>query len=366
MILSDPRFVALSNWLKQYFGDEVSINLICGDASFRRYFRIQHQGCHYIVSDSPIDLVPIAPFVAMAKAYQCVGLLVPEVLATCEEYGFVLQTDVGELQLLSVLNKDNVTDYYQQALTLLPVIAAVTETDNGPLADYDASFVTKELAIFVDWLIKEHLNYVLTSNEQQMIASTFNALTQNVIAQPKVGMHRDYHSRNLLLNDQALAVIDFQDAVLGPITYDAVSLLRDCYVRWPDNIVNQLMIYHYQLAIEKKLMDESVEFSTYKQWFDLMGIQRHIKAAGIFARLYHRDGKRGYLADIPLTLQYIVDIGAQYPQIADFSAWVASVILPLVKQQPILEADNEAGCKTESKVGNAIGTEAKNKARNKP
>lgn len=347
MSLSDTRFIALSNWLKQYFGDEVSINLICGDASFRRYFRIQHQGCRYIVSDSPIDLVPIGPFVAMAKAYQDAGLLVPKVLATCDEYGFVLQTDVGELQLLSVLNRDNVTNYYQQALTLLPVIASVTDTDNGPLADYDASFVAKELTIFVDWLLEEHLDYALSNNEQQMITSTFSALTQNVITQPKVGMHRDYHSRNLLLNEQALAVIDFQDAVLGPITYDAVSLLRDCYVRWPDNIVNQLMKYHYQLAIEHQLMDSNVGFSTYQQWFDLMGIQRHIKAAGIFARLYHRDGKRGYLADIPLTLQYIVDIGTQYPQIADFSAWIAEAIVPLVKQLPVIEIDSD----DKSKVG---------------
>ncbi|MFT6977589.1 MAG: aminoglycoside/choline kinase family phosphotransferase [Shewanella psychromarinicola] len=342
MILSDPRFIALSDWLNQYFGDEVAINLICGDASFRRYFRIHHQDNHYIVSDSPIDLVPIAPFVAIAKAYQRVGLLVPEVLATCDEYGFVLQTDVGELQLLSVLNKDNVADYYQQALNLLPVIATVTDTENGPLADYDGAFVARELAIFVDWLLNKHLDYVLTDNEQKMVTSTFSALTQNVLVQPKVGMHRDYHSRNLLINDHALAVIDFQDAVHGPVTYDAVSLLRDCYVRWPDDIIDHLMRYHYQLAIDHKLMAKEVEFSTYKQWFDLMGLQRHIKAAGIFARLYHRDGKDGYLADIPLTLQYIADIGMQYPQIADFGVWIKKVILPLVNHKIINEAVSEA------------------------
>lgn len=342
MILSDPRFVALSNWLNQYFGDNVAVSLICGDASFRRYFRIQYQGKHYIVSDSPIDLVPIAPFVAIAKAYHHAGLLVPEVLATCDDYGFVLQTDVGELQLLSVLNKANVSDYYQRALNLLPIIASVTETQDGPLADYDAAFVMRELAIFVDWLLKEHLDYSLTDNEQAMIESTFNALTENVLAQPQVGMHRDYHSRNLLINNQALAVIDFQDAVYGAVTYDAVSLLRDCYVRWPDDIVNPLMRYHYQLAIDHQLMSDDVTFSTYQQWFDLMGIQRHIKAAGIFARLYHRDAKRGYLADIPLTLQYVADIGMQYSQIAEFSQWVNKVILPRVNSKSIDEAVSES------------------------
>ena len=332
MSLSDTRFIALSHWLNQYFAGQVTAKLICGDASFRRYFRIEHLGKHYIVSDSPIELVPVAPFVAIAKAYQTAGLLVPEVLATCYEQGFVLQTDVGKQQLLSVLNQHNVADYYKQALSLLPTIARVTHTELGPLTDYDAAFVQRELAIFVDWLVNTHLDYTLSDHEQQMINATFKALTQSALSQPKVGMHRDYHSRNLLLNGEALAVIDFQDAVLGPITYDAVSLLRDCYVRWPAELVHELMQYHFKQLKSQQLIDQHVDFTTYQQWFDLMGLQRHIKAAGIFARLYHRDGKRGYLADIPLTLQYIVDIGADYPQIEAFSAWVKRIIVPLVKQ----------------------------------
>ncbi|MCL1113897.1 MULTISPECIES: aminoglycoside phosphotransferase family protein [Shewanella] len=333
MSLTDPRFIALSHWLNQYFAEQVTPYLICGDASFRRYFRIEHLGEHYIVSDSPINLVPIAPFVAMAKAYKTAGLCVPEVLATDDEQGFVLQTDVGEKQLLSVLNQHNVVDYYQQALNLLPTIAGVTVTELGPLADYDGAFVQRELAIFVDWLVNTHLGYRLSNNEQQMITSTFEVLTQSALSQPKVGMHRDYHSRNLLLNANALAVIDFQDAVLGPVTYDAVSLLRDCYVRWPDQQVDELMHYHYGLLKSHQLIDDTLDFVTYRQWFDLMGIQRHIKAAGIFARLYHRDAKSGYLADIPLTLQYIVDIGSHYSQITAFSSWVERIIVPLVKQQ---------------------------------
>ncbi|MGI2169142.1 aminoglycoside phosphotransferase family protein [Shewanella sp. MF05960] len=341
MSLTDPRFVALSHWLNQYFADQVTASLICGDASFRRYFRIEHLGKHYIVADSPIDLVPIAPFVAMAKAYQTAGLLVPQVLATCNEQGFVLQTDVGEQQLLSVLNQHNVTDYYQQALNLLPTIASVTHTELGPLTDYNAEFVQRELMIFVDWLVNTHIDYTLTDNEQQMIANTFEALTQSAMSQPKVGMHRDYHSRNLLLNENALAVIDFQDAVLGPITYDAVSLLRDCYVRWPAKQVDELMQYHFQLIKSHQLIDDTVDFATYQQWFDLMGIQRHIKAAGIFARLYHRDGKPGYLADIPLTLQYIVDIGSQYPKIAEFSTWVNNVIVPRLSQCSAINLENQ-------------------------
>ncbi|GGP61690.1 aminoglycoside phosphotransferase family protein [Shewanella saliphila] len=335
MSLSDPRFVALSHWLNHYFEAEVTPSLICGDASFRRYFRIQHFGKHYIVSDSPIHLVPIAPFVAIAKAYHAAGLCVPEVLATCNEQGFVLQTDVGEQQLLSVLNLQNVVGYYQQALNLLPTIASVTDTELGPLIDYDGEFVQRELMIFIDWLVNKHIDYRLTNNEQQMINATFAALTDSAMSQPKVGMHRDYHSRNLLINADELAVIDFQDAVLGPITYDAVSLLRDCYVRWPDGQVQQLMQYHYQLIKQHKLLGDEVDFTTYQQWFDLMGLQRHIKAAGIFARLYHRDGKRGYLADIPLTLQYIVDIGVKYPQITEFSGWVKTVIAPLVEQTAV-------------------------------
>lgn len=346
---SDTRLSLLTTWLNQFFNQTVTPELICGDASFRRYFRLKVQHRSYIVADSPIELVPIEPFITIAKAYKEAGLLVPEVVHFSSEQGFVLQTDVGEKQLLSVLTLDNVHHYYQQALDILPVLANVTHvnlpTNNenehliaqSELTLYDSEFVLRELGIFSEWLIEKHLQYELNEKEKTMLNNSFSLLVDNVLAQPKVGMHRDFHSRNLLLNhdldETRLAVIDFQDAVLGPITYDAVSLLRDCYVRWPDDVVNELAHYHYQLMVSQGLLANWVNFDTYKQWFDLMGIQRHLKAAGIFARLNIRDGKPGYMTDIPLTLQYIIDIAKQYDELVELSDWIAKVVLPKVLEK---------------------------------
>lgn len=340
MSQTDLRLSLLSSWLNQYFGQEVNVSLICGDASFRRYFKLTVKNNHYIVADSPVTLVPIAPFIAIAKAYHQAGVLVPEVVHYCLKQGFVLQTNVGDEQLLSILKNDNVAGYYQQALDLLVPITGVTqyhnaEGDSQSLPLYDSVFVEKELTIFTEWLIGAHLQYDLSQVESTMLNDCFQQLIVNVEAQPKMGMHRDFHSRNLLMNHdmpglERLAVIDFQDAVIGPITYDAVSLLRDCYVRWPENIVNSLMRYHYQLLMKHELIDHNADFSVYQQWFDLMGLQRHIKAAGIFARLKLRDGKAGYMADIPLTLQYIVDIAGRYPSLKSLSQWVEEVVLPKV------------------------------------
>ena len=340
---TDLRFNLLVSWLNQYFGEEVILVLICGDASFRRYFRLTINNVDYIVADSPIELVPVAPFIAVADAYQQAGLLVPKIIHVCHEHGFVLQTDVGQTQLLSVITPTNVSDYYQQALDLLVPISKATTISNvtgqqSLLPEYDSAFVERELAIFTQWLIGEHLQYAMTAAETTMLASCFQLLVDNVIQQPKVGMHRDFHSRNLLINQDnpqqlRLAVIDFQDAVVGPVTYDAVSLLRDCYVKWPENLINPLIEYHYALAIKHQLMTPDTSFAQYLQWFDLMGLQRHLKAAGIFARLKLRDGKAGYMADIPLTLQYVIDIAKRYPKLMPLGEWVEKLVLPLVQEK---------------------------------
>lgn len=342
MTLSDPRFISLNQWLNHYFSAAVTPKLISGDASFRRYFRVSYNKMSFIVADSPPDLVPIAPFISLSHAYNTAGLVVPEVIAFDCELGFMLLSDLGDTQLLSLLTLDNVQDYYRQALDLLPSIAhvqqvpmfdgisrtGISNTQMAPLPRYDNAFVQRELAIFVQWLVGVHLQLTLTADEQAMLAQSFAVLVDNALSQPSVGMHRDFHSRNIMLQQHKLCVIDFQDAVIGPVTYDAVSLLRDCYIRWPQNMVTSLMQYHYQLALTQGFIPQSTEFSQYTTWFDLMGLQRHIKAAGIFARLKHRDNKPAYMADIPLTLGYIVDIASQYADLAPFSQWVTARILP--------------------------------------
>ena len=333
MSLSDTRFILLSKWLKQYFKAEVSLELICGDASFRRYFRVEILGTSYIVSDSPIELVPIEPFILVAKAYAEAGLMVPEVIAKDDINGFVLQSDLGDEQLLLHLTEQTVVDYYQKALALLPKVAKVTATIKADFPLYNDVFVQRELEIFTAWLIDEYLQLLLSDTDRDMIANAFDVLVNSATEQPKVGMHRDFHSRNILICAEQLALIDFQDAVVGPVTYDAVSLLRDCYIRWPDAVIDSLKHHHYSLCIDQKLFPLTVSYEQYHRWFDLMGLQRHIKAAGIFARLNIRDGKAGYLKDIPLTLSYIVDIAALYPELNDFSLWVQNHVVSAVQHK---------------------------------
>ncbi len=330
MSLSDRRFILLRSWLSQYFKTEVSIELICGDASFRRYFRVKHLANSYIVSDSPIELVPIMPFIYMAQAYEKAGLIAPKIIAQDELNGFVLQSDLGDEQLLNQLNEHSVTDLYRKALALLPKVATVTETEQGVLPVYDQAFVARELDIFTEWLLIKHLGLTLSHSDKKIIEHAFSVLTTSALEQPSVGMHRDFHSRNILVVDNELALIDFQDAVLGPVTYDAVSLLRDCYIKWPNEIIDSLKQEHWQLCLQQGLISNCVTFTQYQTWFDLMGLQRHVKAAGIFARLNHRDGKAGYLKDIPLTLTYIVEVAALYPQLHQFGDWVKQHVLPKV------------------------------------
>ncbi|ABZ75494.1 aminoglycoside phosphotransferase [Shewanella halifaxensis HAW-EB4] len=330
MPLSDPRFLQLNAWLNQYFKVKVSPKLISGDASFRRYFRVIIDNISYIVVDSPPNLIEITPFIQLADSYSKQGIAVPEVIASDKAQGFMLLSDLGDVQLLSVLAKGTLQQYYSQALVLLNDIARVTRTESAALAQYDAAFVVRELAIFTEWLALHHLGL----DVDEVKANTddaFKILVDNALAQPQVGMHRDYHSRNLMLQGGELKVIDFQDAVIGPVTYDAVSLLRDCYIRWPDSDIESLMQRHYDQCVSGGLIDAEVKFEQYRRWFDLMGIQRHLKAAGIFARLNYRDGKPAYMADIPLTLEYIRDIAGRYNELQVLGGWIGEVIIPAVK-----------------------------------
>ena len=328
MTLPDLRFIALNQWLRTQLAGDFTLSLISGDASFRRYYRVITPKSSFIAVDSPSELVPVLPFVNLSKAYAAEGINVPNVIAFSNRDGFMLLSDLGDLQLGSCLNNDNVATWYKDALLLLPLIIEVTEANGSRLPIYDVDFVYRELAIFTDWLLDCHLKLTIDGDTEDMLKAAFSLLADNAIEQPKGGMHRDYHSRNLMVKDDELWVIDFQDAVVGPITYDAVSLLRDCYVRWNDALTIELMTFHFNLLLQYEYLPSKTTFAQYQRWFDLMGLQRHIKAAGIFARLHHRDGKSGYLKDIPLTLEYIRDISACYPELKAFHLWVKNVLIP--------------------------------------
>lgn len=320
----------LLHWARRISGDaSLQLTLISGDASFRRY----HRGGGLIWVDANPKTEKNHEFVRNASALHAGGLLAPEVRAVDYEQGLLAVTDLGDTQLIGCLNANNVLAWYGKAIALLPRLGAV-ELDLEP---FDATFMARENSIFPEWLLGHHLQLTLSDEEQQLLAETFACLTENNLAQPQGVMHRDFHSRNLMVcggetpADSQLAVIDFQDMVIGPLSYDLVSLLKDCYVRWPDTVIEQGMRLGFDTLQQANLLG-ALDYAAFRRAADLTGMQRHLKAAGIFTRLYHRDGKSGYLKDIPRTLGYVVDVchshGASYPVLARFGQWLAQVVLP--------------------------------------
>ena len=312
---NDKRLQQLHSWLNDCLNvSEYQLQPASGDASFRRYFRLNHNGYSYIVMDAPPDKEDSQPFVEISKVLINVGLNAPEVLEQDLDQGFLLLTDLGQQQYLDVLNSENVDRLYGDAMAALLSIQASPDVQYK-FPPYNAELLLAEMKLFRDWLIEKHLGIELTSEEQDMLDAIFKLLCDSALAQPQVPVHRDYHSRNLMFDDaHNPGVLDFQDAVLGPVTYDLVSLLRDCYIEWPRVQVESWVMEYHELAIQSGILSENNE-AQFLRWFDLMGVQRHLKAAGIFARLNYRDNKPGYLADIPRTLAYITEVSGRYPEL---------------------------------------------------
>lgn len=323
------RRAALEQWLSDACQlTDFTLTPASGDASFRRYFRLaMPDGPSLIVMDAPPDKEDCAPFVAVADQFAEAGLHVPAILAQDLVQGFLLLEDLGTTHYLDALNEDTADRLYGDAMGALLSLQAC-----GPrvgLQDYDAALLDREMALFPDWLLVRHLGLELAPSEQAMLTETFAVLRANALVQPQVAVHRDYHSRNLLLppSGQTPGVIDFQDAVIGPVTYDLVSLLKDCYIAWPQDRVDAWAMGYYQQAVHSGILRVEHEDS-FLRWFDLMGVQRHLKAAGIFARLNHRDDKPGYLPDIPRTLGYIVALAERYPELAGLAGLIDKRVLP--------------------------------------
>ncbi len=324
------RLSQIQNFLQQYQADSrMQCTALSGDASFRRYWRVQSGTQHWMLMDAPPVAADCQRFIAVAQALADAGLQVPKVLAAEPAAGLVLLEDLGDDLLQFSLTQDNMPHWYRQALALLPLQQQVRHTAEGPLPEFDRAFVLRELQIFTDWFLPVHLQLPIDSATQALLDSTFNLIADEVLAQPQAGMHRDFHSRNLMIRpDQSLAVIDFQDAVVGPVSYDAVSLLRDCYLRWPDADVALLRDEFYQLLQQHGLLSAGYSLAQFRRAFDWTGLQRHLKVCGIFARLYHRDHKAGYLADLPRVVGYVLDIAKQYPELSAFTYWFEQVVLP--------------------------------------
>lgn len=272
------------------------------DASFRRYFRItpaSGEGRTLIVMDAPPDKEPLEPFSTIAEQLFDIGLNVPEILARNVTDGFLLLGDLGTTSYLDQLNQDTVDRLYGDALGALAVLQTC-----GPdsLPAYDKKLLLTEMALFRDWFVAKHLNIELTTEEEQQLSSVFEMLAESALEQPQVPVHRDYHSRNLMVDSHNPGVIDFQDAVIGPVTYDLVSLLRDCYIAWPEEQVAEWVDGYHDIALDHGILRQP-NTRQFKKWFDWMGLQRHLKAIGIFARLFHRDGSRAIskIFLVPLT-----------------------------------------------------------------
>ncbi len=316
----------LNAWLDERF-NQYDIAPASDDASFRRYFRVTPigNGQRFIVMDAPPDKEDVAPFIDIAGRLRAVGLNAPRVHARDEERGFLLLDDFADRQYLGELNDESVERLYGDALGALAVMQACVSSDGLP--EYDATLLRAEMRLFPEWLLDRQLGLKLDDADRQRLDAVFDLLVENALAQPRVFVHRDYHSRNLMRLEQANpGILDFQDAVNGPLTYDLVSLLRDCYVRWPRERVVDWAWGYFDLAVQSGILREENE-KDFMRWFDLMGMQRQLKAAGIFARLNLRDGKPGYLKDIPRTLGYIVEIAPDYPELAAFGGWLEGGVL---------------------------------------
>jgi aminoglycoside/choline kinase family phosphotransferase len=262
---------------------------------------------------------------------------VPALLGVDMDRGFLLLEDLGDRLLLPALDQASADGHYRRAFTVLADMAAA-RTDGMNLGAYDHALLSEELGRFQQWFVQGLLGYTPTATEQSLLRSLYAQLIDNALEQPHVLVHRDFHSRNLMLLDHdELAVIDFQDAVVGPVTYDLVSLLRDCYIQWPVAQVREWALVYRDLLRARGLLADTPD-ALFLRWFDWLGLQRHIKVLGTFARLYLRDGKSAYLDDLPRVIHYVLEIADAYageaPAFADFSTWFNLHLAPRIAQQP--------------------------------
>jgi N-acetylmuramate 1-kinase len=354
MLEHDPRLTLIRTWLTRDLGWRVGrISVASADASFRRYFRISRgdvdpsgwapKADTLIVMDAPPGKEDIAPYLKVSTLLEQAGAHVPHVHASDTRRGFIVMEDLGNTQYLSLLRTGRGVDkLYGDALTTLANIQVRGLRASQQLAPYDREPLERELNLMPEWFLGKHLRLELTPEERALLTVTNEFLINEALLQPQVFVHRDYHSRNLMvLTPSSMAnggpgVIDFQDALRGPVGYDLVSLLKDCYVSWSRERVER-WVKGYRRVLGN--LGANVGDSEYQfiRWFDVVGVQRHIKVLGIFCRLWHRDGKIGYLADLPLTFDYVLDACRRYPELVEFGRWLEWRIAPLLAEANLRE-----------------------------
>ncbi len=314
---TDLRLTNLKLWLASLPADIHidSLRAASADASFRRYFRVDlGDGSSAIVMDAPPPQEDVRPFIAVAELFAATGVSVPTVLAQDVVQGFLLLSDLGATTYLQQLNADTAPALYLDAIDALVQIQMHSQP--GVLPDYDRALLQRELMLFPDWYVAKHIGVTLTEAQHKSLNGVFDALLANNLAQPQVTVHRDYHARNLMVLPVGNpGILDFQDAVYGPITYDLVSLLRDAYIEWDEEQVLDWAIRYWERA-KRAGLPVNPDIDAFYRDFEFMGLQRHLKVLGIFARLYHRDGKDAYLNDLPLVLRYTRKVAGRYKVLA--------------------------------------------------
>lgn len=341
---------ALQSWFGEFQpgqlpAADLTLTSVTGDAGFRSYFRSNTQP-PFIAALAPPEHEDNPAFVNIAIAMAQGGVHVPKIYAVDYEHGFLLQEDLGETLYLDALNHESQGPLYDSAEATLLQIQKLP-ADSALFPAYDAALLRRELELFPEWFVGGLLDVKLDTQARNLLDDVFAVLLESATEQPQVVVHRDFHSRNLLvLDDGGVGVIDFQDAVLGPLSYDLVSLLRDCYIRWPQALVEQRVE-----GFRRKLLAQTdagtaatlPDSATFLRWFDLMGLQRHLKVLGIFARLSLRDGKTRYLDDLPLVLRYVLEVAQKHSETEGFYHWFIECLEPKIIDQDWYQPWRSAG-----------------------
>ncbi len=319
------RSNTLNTWLQNFCGAQnFTLEPLAGDASFRRYFRLETQGRTHIVMDSPLEYEPINAWIEINQALGKHGLHPPEILAQEHEQGFLVLEDFGDQSFMSAIHEQNADTLYVQAMDTLLHMQQISTSDLN-LARFDVPWMLTELQIMDDWFVQKMLSMTLSSDQQAVLRDSFQWIATRVAQQPTTFIHRDYHSRNLMINHNAqLGLIDFQDAMIGPITYDLVSLLKDCYLIWPESKRRQWLTYFYQ----NLPYTTNLSLNEFEQAFELCGLQRHLKVLGVFSRLNLRDQKPNYIKDLPGTFNYIIACLAKQTELKPLYTLMQATIQP--------------------------------------
>lgn len=328
--MTDLRLQQASAWLNNTLRLPVkTIKPLAGDASFRRYFRVHLPDICYVLMDAPPEKEDCRPFAAIARQFIKSGIHAPAIIAEDFSQGFLLLEDFGDHLFLSAVNQGQADELYKLALQTLIRLQHIKSIEHYKLPVFDQAMMMREMMLFQDWFITQQLDYTLQTHEKALLKDTFEHIATKIETFNYTCVHRDYHSRNLMvLNSNELGVLDFQDAVWGPITYDAISLLKDCYISWPrDKVIDWLGYYHQMLMSTGIIKDKT--FSDFTIEFDWVGVQRHLKVVGIFSRLNLRDHKPGYLKDIPLAVRYLTEALNHFEELNEFNLWLRKTILPV-------------------------------------